>query len=133
MASGVILMSDPMTCRYCPFYAADFATPIKGHCAFFLPPKRIFLPFDGCPLGNSAARIDNAALSKQFCGQDLKRVIFRTFSPGGIPSRYYQSLDDLRQDFPRPDKVLACYVNRDDHIFYRAIVPEAAATLGDDP
>ena len=123
ISRGAIDTAPLITCRYCPFYAPDALTPLKGHCAYYVPPRFIELPFKPCPLINDPWRIDKAASGRGFSDHFLKRVVFQTYYSDGLPTRYYKTVDALKKDNPRADRIIALYVDADNRIFYRVAVP----------
>lgn len=122
-------MAPLISCRYCPFYAPDILTPIRGYCAYIVPPRFIELPYKPCPLNNDPWAIEKAAAAKGFNDHFLKRVVFQTYYSDGLPTRYYKAVEDLIRDNPRADKILALYVDADNRVFYRAQVPRDGREL----
>ena len=89
-------------------YAPDLRTPIRGHCAAYMPPRPIILPFDGCPYDNDDVSIDNAAVSRGFDEHILRSVVFVVSDRADI-SRPYRTLADLRRDNPDATRAYAVF------------------------
>lgn len=113
-------MSDKVSCRYCPFYAPDILTPIKGYCAASLPPRLIMLPYSACPFDNDFPLIEDLAASRGFDEHILRQISFRLDS--FFTTREYRTLEALRKDNPHALRAMAIYRDFNGRIFYRATI-----------
>ena len=108
-----------LDCRYCPMYAPDLRTPIMGHCAAFIPPRPVSLPYRGCPFDNDPQLIGAAAHTRGFDERILRSIMF-VASEGAQISRPYRYLADLRKDYPNVSSIYAIYYDFNNSAFHRA-------------
>lgn len=111
------------SCRYCPLFAVLPDRRIEGHCAAFMPPRRISLPFDGCPYQNDAAQIKSAAAAHGFGDYFLRHIMFS----GSARGRQYKSIEDLRDACPNISEGRAFYIDLNGRVFRTALFDLAAA------
>lgn len=118
-----------LSCRYCSMYAPDLRTPLIGHCAAFLPPRPISMPYHGCPFDNDPERIKAAAHARGFDERILRSIVF-VVSDGAQISRPYRYLADLRKEHPNASHVSAIYYDFNNIAFHRAeISPRSSPQL----
>lgn len=111
------------SCRYCQFFAVLPDCRTEGHCAAFMPPRRISLPFDGCPYDNDAAQIKSSAAAHGFTDDFLRHIMFS----GSARGRQYKSIEDLKAACPNISEGRALYIDLNGHVFRTALFDLAAA------
>jgi len=118
-----------VTCRYCPFYVPSQKTPVYGHCAGESPPRYVYGLNDSCPFKGDKDEIERQILARGFYGHDLRGLIYYGMSELGNMTRFYYSLEDLRE-FVRGSKLnytlYVCFLDCDGHTFARATIPQGA-------
>lgn len=116
-----------ITCRYCPLYCRSKDTPIYGHCTGHVPPKFIRADTWDCPCHSSDAEVKRLVEARGFGGHDLCYLKFYGVSEDGIRTRYFWTLEDLKnnvQDSGVHYSFYVCYIDSHNRVFASSLIKE---------
>lgn len=121
-----------ITCRYCSMYCPGATTPIYGHCVAVTPPRaqdlRNLNPVLDCPFSGNEWEISKVANRRGFEGRDLARMEYYGVDAEGIRTRYYPTLDALKEGIARSGggyyRYIVAYIDKDRRVISTERLPD---------